>query len=100
MCVGLAWRESIRPSASKSHAYLSRVPSGSAATAEKCTVSGLGPSVVSATAVTLGARLPPAPTKSTRASSAPGRFLPKNPSPYSSTYSDPSGPNSRSIGLS
>ena len=57
--VGLMAVESVVPSPSKSHAYVSGVPSGSSEpSAENLTVSGAGPDVLSAVALTIGERAP------------------------------------------
>src|SRR4051795_7661953 len=57
--VGLAAVESVVPLPSKSHAYVSDVPSGSTEPAlENLTVNGTGPSVLSAEAWAIGLRAP------------------------------------------
>ena len=100
-------RESTRPSALKSHAYARRSPFASVEPApENCTVNGgfkeltlpLAPAAGTVVILGTGVRSPPR-TKSTRLSCASG-VSKKNPSPYSSVYIAPSGPNSMSIGLS
>ena len=66
---------------------------------ENRTVSGGVVAVVGvAETITIGVYSPPR-TKSIRDSDASGSSA-KNPSPYSSAYSAPSGPNSMSMGLS